>query len=500
MQIKTAMIAALTASALLVSTPAHIAADVNAPQPVPYTYADATKFVTADATGGGNGSANAAWTLSEAMAQATAGDIVGVGPGIYVGTNTAQRMNPAWNPANSGTAQKPIVFVAQNPAALTAGYGKVLDPAVHSDLRNGATAADIVYRDDDGGASPTFGVRGGDYIYWIGFRSDNRHDNNKPQQDIGPFLALNSTGSRLYQSTLIGWQDPQRGSNYNGIRLEEVDAFVAADNYVDNFHTTSNSHNAAGILTYETYNSFIEHNRVVNSDGGIFLKGDKPANLGNYSNTIRFNYVDTGSAGDLIFMKAGTYEGAYRPNYAYQNMLMGQNAIEFATGVENITAENIQIYNNLMYDNTKAFFFARAQNLVSGKPNMIRSNIVVSANRVYENDRAIDDIAQFATFFNTDYNLYHANSDFFGGWGTFGETTYATWQQTHGRDTNSLTANPRFTDPAAEDFRLTPASPALGAGVDDLNLLGNGEGAPINIGPYISADQSEVFGIRNANP
>jgi hypothetical protein len=111
------------------------------PEPPAYTvvtYADRTKTVTAAAAGGGSGTDGSPWTLAEAMANAVAGDIVGVGAGVYVGSQTAgddgaKRYSPAWRSANSGSEVSPIYFVAQNFAALT-------DTDV-SDLRSGATTS-----------------------------------------------------------------------------------------------------------------------------------------------------------------------------------------------------------------------------------------------------------------------------------------------------------------------------------------------------------------------
>ena len=71
------------------------------------------KYATADASGGGVGSAGDPWTLAEAMTSAVAGDIVGIAPGVYVGISTDTRYLSAFRPSNSGTSGNPIRFVAQ---------------------------------------------------------------------------------------------------------------------------------------------------------------------------------------------------------------------------------------------------------------------------------------------------------------------------------------------------------------------------------------------------
>ena len=76
-----------------------------------------TKYVTTGAAGGGVGSAGDPWTLAEAMTSAVAGDIVAIAAGVYVGSSTNNKEQPAFRPSNSGTSGSPIRFVAQWAAA-----------------------------------------------------------------------------------------------------------------------------------------------------------------------------------------------------------------------------------------------------------------------------------------------------------------------------------------------------------------------------------------------
>lgn len=72
--------------------------------------------------------------------------------------------------------------------------------------------------------------------------------------------------------------------------------------------------------------------------------------------------------------------------------------------------------------------------------------------------------------FRFDYNLYWPGSEQLI---QFGKESMADWQK-HGRDVNSLVADPRFVDPSRGDFRLEPDSPAakIGFQLIDISQMG----------------------------
>ena len=72
------------------------------------------------------------------------------------------------------------------------------------------------------------------------------------------------------------------------------------------------------------------------------------------------------------------------------------------------------------------------------------------------------------------------------------------WQELTQQDLHSMLADPAFVDLSATGLKLGNDSPCFDAGKDQGMLLGNDAEAAINIGAYISDDQSEIFGVRNA--
>jgi hypothetical protein len=65
-----------------------------------------------------------------------------------------------------------------------------------------------------------------------------------------------------------------------------------------------------------------------------------------------------------------------------------------------------------------------------------------------------------------DHNLYRHEG---GGEIRFGKLSWDEWRA-RGMDAHSLIADPLFVDPAHDDFRLKPDSPALKLGFEPLDL------------------------------
>ena len=77
-------------------------------------------------------------------------------------------------------------------------------------------------------------------------------------------------------------------------------------------------------------------------------------------------------------------------------------------------------------------------------------------------------------------------------------TSLASLQAANGSyNQNSLAQDPQFVDDANDDFSLDTGSPCLDAGLDYLNLLGNGTSGAINLGADVGI-AGDVFGIRYA--
>ncbi len=87
--------------------------------------------------------------------------------------------------------------------------------------------------------------------------------------------------------------------------------------------------------------------------------------------------------------------------------------------------------------------------------------------------------------FRMDYNLY-----WHGGKPVRfpGNLTLEEWQKQRGQDVHSIVADPKFVDPASEDYRLQPDSPAFKLGFQAFDPREAGRTSP----PVLTANLPEV--------
>lgn len=448
------------------------------------TFADRTKTVATDASGSGIGSDADPWTMAQAMANAVAGDIVGIKAGVYVGSQTAaddgaKRYSPAFKPANSGTEENPIYFVAENFAALT--------ETNRTELRSGATVS--------GDGWPAFGTLTKNWVFWYGFYSDESAADNKPRNDAAPATFWSCVGGGIRYCDIRGvdvtWTD-----NHSGVRLENCSGFVVQDNNIYNFRVNGGgATNQAGVLTYGCNNCEISYNEIDYCGNNIFWKAGTPQ----YGMTAHHNIFTRGVDAFRIQLLTDTVRSAI-----YQNIFKdyGTSCIYFSqTASPQPMPQNLVVANNIFIDSTTAGGnlgpFRYDHSDYSSTTNLIRNNIVSNTNGspVITSD-FLTDAGIVDNFTNHDYNCYHNYGASFGGSnggaGTLRSLTPAQWETTYGMDANTVFADPLFV--SASDYRLQAGSPCLNSGIDILQLQGGLNTAPINMGVYITG--SETFGIR----
>ena len=452
--------------------------------PATITYADRTKTVAADASGSGDGTDGNPWTLAQAMANAVAGDIVGVKAGLYIGSQTApddgaKRYSPAFKPANSGTQASPIYFVAENFASLTA--------VNRSEIRSGATVS--------GDGWPAFGTLTKNWIYWYGFYSDESAADNKPRNDAAPATFWTCTGGGIRYCDIRGidvaWTD-----NHSGVRLENTSQFEVSDNYIYNFRVNGGgSTNQAGVLTYGCHTCEIKYNEIDYCGNNVFWKAGTPQ----YGMKAHHNYFKRGTDAFRIQLLTDTAR-----NEIYQNIFgdYGTSAIFFSqTASPQPMPQNLVIANNIFIGRTTSGgnlgTFRYDHSAYTSTTNFIRNNIIQNTNSssVITSD-FLTDAAIVAGFTDHDYNCYYQYGASFGGSnggaGTLRSLTVGDWETTYGMDANAVFANPLFV--SASDFTLQGGSPCIDAGVDILQLLGGTNTAPINMGVYVNG--VETIGVR----
>lgn len=402
---------------------------------------------------------------------ADAGDVVSVAAGTYSGPGKGSRLDPCFNPANSGTVSNRIIFLASGTVTLQLSSG----------------------------AGPTFGAYLRNYITWRGFTCAEA---NAPSlDDTGVCVLWDCTGSWIEYAVIDG-NGVGHGvaTNHNGVRLEAAVDGVVRNCKITNVYTTApNPNNAAAIMEYKSDRCLIEHNEIWNSGCGIFLKGG-PNTAERPGHTLRFNLVhDIQAVGIAAY--AGTPASAAEPCRIHQNIVYNCGAAEGGlrywmfddhAGFNDPT--NTHFLNNTVYNCGYGLEFVGTCsydqfNLVYNNIFSTQSQGIDSPNTAtYHGDHNKVD-QQHNVYTNTSGNMARLN----GGGTTL---TLAQWQASpYTQDATSpaaVTTDPGFTNAAGHDFHIVSGY-ALTQGRAIMGV-GGADGTTIPAGAYITG--SEVIGVE----
>lgn len=442
----------------------------SVPNPV-YT---PTHFVTATATGTGDGSLQNPWTLMQAMANARAGHAVQVAPGIYEGASTNDGLSPTFRPSHDGTAAQPIVFFAQYPAATEP------NPANWSRLRRIGPANSAVIGAGGDGAYRSHIIIDGFYF--------NYNEGAMPSTRGIVYLGFNNTGNKVrrnrFDRTNLGAADDN--DNYNCIQIHSSANAEITDNLFNGGYDANGSHNESCITTYGALNFLIEHNTFQNVTTGIYVKGSF-GGVGNQGR-IRFNRFSGFQSG--VELTENENGGSVE---VYQNLFYDWNGTNARAAIVFENSVGPEHRNFIVHHNT---IITPAPGGTSG-PVYVESGVDMTGNEFRDNIIAslvpgttqvlvnAYEVASLANFTRWDYNLYYNN----GATPTFAvngalQSGLANWQSASGRDANSRVTLPQFVNPGAADFRLANNGQAA--------LTASSTGGPV--GCYITG--SETIGIR----
>jgi hypothetical protein len=415
----------------------------------------------------------AAWgstsrTAPNASQAAQAGDIVIVRAGTYTTTGTNTRHTPAYNPVNSGSAGNPITFQAEG--AVTLRYSSGIGPVVGAYQRN--------------------------YITWRGFRLDEALA--PAASDTGPVVLWETFGSVIEYCEIDGNNSTfGSGELHNGVRINAGGSNIVRHNYIHDFRNTNSGSNASGILIDHSAGGVIEHNEVANSDGVLFIKRNYNA-PGRW--VIRFNYGRDSVMGiraDQLTRTSPTLEHGVD---IYQNLLVNISQSAFMTHhYDGSESYYIRIVNNTINNCGRAF---EGSSLTAGAGHVFQNNVVSNCPTGFRSSNAAS--AWTTSTLDARHNMYRNMS---GAavflFDTSGQNTlsFSSWQGL-GKDTASPVsrlADPLFVNVAGGNFRLQSDSPARNAGIDRLDLNGNGSNTDqITIGAYITGN--EVIGRSSTQP
>ncbi len=392
-----------------------------------------------------------------AIEAAQAGDVVLVAAGRYTVRGTGLRYEPAFNPINNGTAGSPIIIRAQGRVDLAHDCANACERAA---------------------SGPVLGTLGRQYIHWFGFHIDENDVTIHP--DTGSTVVWNSDYVTIDGCTIQGRRQTY-GDNHNGVRFEDARNSTVRNcriydiqgAYVPDYAVWS--HNGAGVMLYGSHGITIEHNEITGCGAGVFPKGRNNSGV-----VIRYNVIRGCYKGVRV-----SYSGtAAAPVRVYQNLILdGASSTPGDRGHGVNLAENatyVYVVNNTMVNLNSGIYFSNDMN---------QSNLVIQNNIVSNSNYGIWTEIAAVKNFAADYQTYHS----VGGWiyGATNTNSFTTWQNGINDDRRSDTNNPLFVSSAGRDFRLAANSPARNAGIDFLDLNGNGQtNDTIHRGAYLTGNET----------
>lgn len=406
---------------------------------------------------------SASYGSQNASEGARAGDTVIVAAGVYeTNAGNGTRYNPLYNPVNSGASGAPITIKAET-------AGSVSLRSTQSSQRQ-----------------PIIGTYNRSWVVWDGFLIDEQYIPTTP--DTGPVVVWESQNVTVQNMTIRGYS---RGwaDNHNGIRIEQVSNITLRGNVISGYNDTPSGMNGSGITMYYTQAATVENNDIYNSNTGIFVKGVIAGPI-----VIRKNLVH-GVTHGILFGGIGT-AAASNGARAYSNIVYDCYACIAFIGYDNVSPANVVVANNTLID-------ANTNKSTDGGAILYRGNYggyrnIRVANNVFAASRAgavaWDNQISQVTMSN---NAYFQNT-VTGELAYRGYSSLQEWTAASGKDSSgSLQVDPRFVNLGSRDVKLQSGSPLIGAGVDVLDLNGNGSTTDrVNIGAY--AIGNEVIGPGGA--
>jgi hypothetical protein len=438
-----------------------------------------THYVTATASGSGDGTIGNPWTAQQAVANAQAGNVVQWGPGVYL-LNCSLPL-PALVLANNGTAGNPIIHFAQSPAISASS------DAQRTILRTASGTGSLM--------GQRYGT-GGSYTTIDGFQFEARAPYSLQDGSDGYslFLMRGMNNVRILRCAFdMGDMAPYSNAMWGGIWGQEVNTLEIADCIFRN-SARPVTHQHSAILFYALRNFEIHHNTFSDLNEAIFLKGAVNG-IGCDGGSIHHNRIsDTNHP--FYFFRVNVSSASLYVD-VYQNLVTD---ITNTSGMANTwngeigaSNRNVRMVNNTFYNWTATGGSGFGQNYYTSGPDLTgvvwRNNIwhTMSGDYIYE------------TAYATNFENQDFDRNFYWAVGNIGRgVSFSAWQGSpRFNDPNSSQLDPQLVSPATGDFRLATGAGARNFGTDVLNLLGNGTSSPINCGAYITAGQTDQIGVRS---
>lgn len=416
-------------------------------------------------------------TITNAIAQTSAGDTIRVKSGTYVpftlsvsGTDSAWRMlkgEPGELVLIDGTAERNIL--------ISADYWKLTN---------------IHFLQTTGAAVTVSANRHHHYFEHLGFSNISQFGSFTLDGQWPAGIVMRSGSSNLYVRD-CDFLTTNNNNSVDGITIGGNENIVIISN---RFHGNFRDSVGGGGATWNSgfrYNTDIAWNVVTNQlDDGLEIEGMN-ANVRTFG-----NYITTG-VGSAALGLAPTLVG---PHYVLRNYLINSNRVVFK--IDNTSLGPLWIWHNT------AFSVGGSSHIFSGEGGgtqtkllLARNNLLKGSANMYWNVSATNDF---------DYGVLVTSGTFAAGFdpGNLSYSTLADWQSGTGYDANSIA-----TDTALQsDFTILANSSAVDIGVsipniNDVNSIWPANGAGPDIGAFEvfyaqtivtnNAGSGRVAGFRN---
>jgi hypothetical protein len=464
----------------------------------------ATHWVSVSATGSGDGTQQNPYTLTQALQLAQPGWRVSCGPGEYMGIETDNRFDASFRILANGTENNPIIFFAQNYAALnTSG---------RSTLRHNGT--------QQGYGCPVLGLGTGHH--WYGFYITEALA--PTGADTGPIVCGGKYNRISYFRIDRGpttWplfgdpNDPENQygeNNHAAIRFEGEGCQnnLVSDCWIENYSRENAFGSEQGIQLFSPGGS-----TIATSTGRITIENCYFDNV-ETALTCKGAGEDRWVLGGIIFrrnlIRASTHwhvtgavnfmdtSGELGRNQVYQNIQVGGSYHVICMQQAGYPIRDIDVINNTLINSVKigemeGIHSATHQAGAVGSGWRTHNNIKTGTTPLFNfSDDLGDDDAVQSRSHNLSFG--HSRWGYVTSRGT-GTQTLAEWQAATAFDDFSLESDPLLVSSAwnnADLGKLQSASPARNAGIDVLNLNGGGTSATCHMGAY--SNDNVVIGIR----
>lgn len=462
------------------------------------------KWVDGSATGTGDGSQLSPWTMAQAVASANPGDIIQLNAGTIVGANTAEAWEASFKINRPGTACEPIVWVAENYAAV-----------------NSTNRTTFTHPGTAPNGNPVLGLHAAyNYVYGIHVYEPNA----VPGGDTGTIVITSPHVKLCYchldrdQAEWSGYTnlDPVP-TNLAGVRiepgeLEDVFDVQITDNLFTNYTADSDVlYGCAAVLMFSNQTRYshgitFENNTFDYVNVAVYIKGAGPARPVKGGLVFRRNLSrvnDDGYGVNIYHYNLSDTADTYGPNLFVQNLAYGGHAFIRPHIQTDDPTKSVYLINNtainLIGTGEDGFLrdvFQGNQAIPSWR---IHNNIVYGGTRFYNFAYTGGDRSVLSRDHNTVYGLSQSYSYVGEATPNIGAETLAELQARTGQDLSSEVRDPLLESTAwgnAQLGQLQVTSDERDSGVDVLDLLNEGQAESINRGCFITDDMSDQIGIR----